>query len=522
MFYQMKTGLVATILIVAGILLFRMCLRPEFRRMIDVNLVAVVLATLATAFLVPSAPLTLLLYTVIVVAGSRGDPQAAARLALVMLPLVPLTSYTIGGFGPIQSVLTMSVSMMLGLGVLIVGLAKGQFRLDRLSQGLPLLIIITFIAFVLIYIVLLNRGFSATTYMRGVVSGVLSTILLIVMIATFLFRSEDSRRFIIQMAAVGVGMAFIAIFERIDHWLLFDGVDRIKGGIEGISQYTKARGGGLRSSGPFGEPISFSIYLGVVLLIVVALYRQLRSVPVQYGIAAFVMFGLLMTQSRTGLVAAYVGVTLVLLYQRRWGLGSLALGFGAVVGIALSAGALDYFKNPDGSEISTSDYRKMLLSEVLRQLQGNFLLGDNQIVASGRLDMLIQGEGIVDFVNSYLMYLTFGGLVSLGALLAFMSLSFLACLKLRHSHRSMPELAPVTATSFGVIGAIAVAFVFTAPIDRNPVWLYVAAAVAIAAIGRFRREQTLRRRAMVEAVDQSEAEELADLIEGRRPAMARR
>ncbi|RVT94868.1 hypothetical protein [Sphingomonas crocodyli] len=224
----------------------------------------------------------------------------------------------------------------------------------------------------------------------------------------------------LRWLVIGAAMAgVVCLFETIRSWPLYSGLYAIKR-ANNLVQYNDMmllRAGVLRSSGPFVHPLVGSVVFGMagVAAAGLAALRGLRWPIVLLGAA--IVIGMLVTVSRSGLVALVVGLIALLALRGRplTALGFLGLG---LAGFFL----LQFISGSDGS--STAAYRFTMLSGIPATLGSRLILGYREAIGLGLLDAFMQGQGLVDLVNVYLAIAVVGGLVSLLPYVVFLFSSF--------------------------------------------------------------------------------------------------
>ena len=142
-----------------------------------------------------------------------------------------------------------------------------------------------------------------------------------------------------------------------------------------------------------------------------------------------------------------------------------ALTVPALVAGALTYGALTFGKG--GSSVDGSvDYRAQLWQRGLEEFRERPLLGDSYRDVVARMPDLIQGEGMVDFVNSYLYFALLVGLLGLVMFILFLGVpSVRIWLARRKLAQGRLEL-DVAAFCFGALVSAAVMFALTSFIPR--------------------------------------------------------
>lgn len=233
----------------------------------------------------------------------------------------------------------------------------------------------------------LSRGVRNNNDFQGVLSGVLLGALLISM---------------------------LALFEVVRNWRLYSAsISEL--GINYTPQGYKMRGPFLRP----GASLLDSIVLGLVVVIAMGVLLYLKNTLVkktQIAILWFLlMVGLLASLARAPWVAA---VLLFFVYviqgDRVVGLLLKMIGAFSALMIALSifpAGRviIDLLPFFGKSEQGSIEYRENWFSVAAPLIERNFWFGDLRVLEAPEIQVMRQGEGIIDLVNMFLSVLLFYG-----------------------------------------------------------------------------------------------------------------
>jgi len=210
-------------------------------------------------------------------------------------------------------------------------------------------------------------------------------------------------------------LALIATFEAPRHWLLYDTMPQgIGADPETSSGYAKQRGGLVRSRASFAESTSLSLFLGLAVVIAVALRKQIGSKLTFFAVLVLLSSGVFFTLARIGYIVIIAGLVACMVQERRWGgLFKLVLAV-PICGAALLA--LSHVIPTLAASMGTGedaagsvDYRSELLSRGLALARENWITGLSMTDIYDNLESLRQGEGIIDLVNQPLTILMRGG-----------------------------------------------------------------------------------------------------------------
>ncbi|TZG28017.1 hypothetical protein [Sphingomonas montanisoli] len=240
----------------------------------------------------------------------------------------------------------------------------------------------------------------------------------------------------LRWLVIGSAMAgAVCLFETLRSWPLYSGLYAIKraGNIIQYNDMMLLRAGVMRSSGPFVHPLVGSVVFGMAGVAAAGLValRGMRWPILLLGAA--IVIGMLVTVSRSGLVALVVGVIALMALRGRplTALSAMILGLGGFF-------LLQFISGSDGS--STAAYRLYILGGIPATLGSKLILGYREAIGLGLLDAFMQGQGLVDLVNIYLAIAVVGGLVSLLPYIAFLLSSFTQYRALRRTGPAREQL----------------------------------------------------------------------------------
>ena len=219
-------------------------------------------------------------------------------------------------------------------------------------------------------------------------------------------------------------MALIAVAEYVRHWLLYSALIDAMGVPWSMSGYL-SRGGALRASVTTGQAIA----LGYVMSVAIGLFLFVQGYvqrPLHRAMGALLLAaGLFAPLSR----GPWIGVVVIVVVF-------IAMGKGAIRRLALLGAAgmlalplltvvpggdkvldlLPYIGNIEKENIT---YRERLMDNSWIVIQRNPLFGSFDFRNTPEMQSMIQGEGIIDIVNTYINLALRVGLVGLGLFVAF-------------------------------------------------------------------------------------------------------
>ena len=444
-------------MIAVGYAIFFTCLKRSLRREIGFKPVIIFAGLAAACFLAPNLWVLHLIFFCWVPLLARTREQVGMLLMLALLATPPLTLDLNIGSIPIFG-LTAQGSLALGAFVAMGALPGKNARLPALAD-LPALLIL------ILLVVVGARDTSLTNWLRQTAFIAVSWALPYYVITRTLPSPESIHRACIRLAAAAAMLAAIVLYERHSFWPLYAVLNDKYGIIRGpLELVVKIREGLLRAEGPMGEATAMGFILVIGLAAVLVSRRAFRSHTAYMAILALVGLGLLAPQSRGGWLGAAVAVLAFGAYQLRGRSAAVfplvAVGAGAVAYGALNYGARG--QTVDGSV----EYRTRLWQRGLEEFQERPWLGDSYQDLVKQMSDLIQGEGIVDFVNSYLYFALLVGSLGLVMFILFLGVpSVRVWLARRKLAQGIIEL-DVCAFCFGVLSSAAVMFALTSFLPR--------------------------------------------------------
>jgi O-antigen ligase len=166
--------------------------------------------------------------------------------------------------------------------------------------------------------------------------------------------------------------------------------------------------------GPMFQTLAFAYYISMAMVTCFFFWKKgiLRFIP-----AAILMLlyscALMFTDSKGGILAVMVGVLVVYYVDLHKSFKFLA----AVAGVIIASVASSYLFTSDLSKADDSDgsfsYRYQLFLNSFDAISENPIFGSSNFAANQLLQGSIQGEGIVDVVNLYLLVALKYGFVGL-------------------------------------------------------------------------------------------------------------
>ncbi len=265
---------------------------------------------------------------------------------------------------------------------------------------------------------LLNlQGASFTNGMRMAFYQMIDGLLPYYVISRGLRQIEDVRALFAALLLGALLLSALAIFEVARDWRLYSASIRDLG-IHHEDSY-KMRGPFLRP----GAAVLDSIVLGTVIVLAMGALIYLKDLVSNrfYVVLAWILLssGLLASLSRAPWLAAILLFLMFNIQQRKAvrSLGKLAfvIAFVFIVFSMFPAGKviIDLIPYVGGAEQGSIDYRANWFAAAQPLIERNFWFGDIRAMAAPELEVMRNGEGIIDLVNTFLSVLLHYGAIGL-------------------------------------------------------------------------------------------------------------
>lgn len=367
------------------------------------------------SFLAPNFWLYALAAILVLLAAVRRESNPVA-LFLFLLFAVPAGSVFVPGFGLINQFLSLNHVRVTELVLLLPTLAaaRGKRSPERRQARLADLLVV---AYCILITLLSLRETSFTNTLRQGVYAFLDIGLPYFAASRTLNSIKAIRECLLGTVLATFLLSVVAVFEYVRHWLLYLAVVRHLGLQWGYGYLD--RGGSLRASGSVGHAIVLGYVVAVALGFFLGIQKNLKA-PLQ-RLAGFGLLagGLLASLSRGPWLGAAMLPCIYLLtgtkaVRRIAGFGVVAF-LGLLVLSVLPGGAriLDLVPFVGSVEGETIDYRQQLIDNAMVVIMGHPILGSSDYLNTPEMQQMIQGQGIIDVVNSYIGIALESGIVGL-------------------------------------------------------------------------------------------------------------
>ncbi len=400
---------------VGALLLSRFLTKKEF----PFQWFALSVIVTSTAFIVPSflgLVGILIIYHVKVLPPSHQKNKRVIYYFL-FLPLIPEFLRFVIPFPGINFLTEISYPQVVTLIVLLPNLLnKGASKLHvrKAAADIPVIL------FTAVLCMLSFRNPSMTAALRKSFVHIVDIIIPYFAISRSVESSEDFEEIMKVIFYTGFIIACIGILEQIKRWTFYPPLATFLNlDFEIIYGGQEIRSGLLRIKSTMGETIPLGYYLmipvGALLHLVKS--KNIKMIP---GLIFFLILGVSVyfTQSRAGMLGFIMLISLYFFFVTkiqavRFAMVALALIIGTstlMLSQSVSTESLD--------EYGTFDYRVALIQQSILVIENNFLFGSSDFMEADELQQLIQGQGIIDIVNTYVSVALYSGMVGLSLFVA--------------------------------------------------------------------------------------------------------
>jgi len=375
------------------------------------------LAVTAAGFLVPNFWAMLFVVALLVVVMGRAEPLRPALYLLLLFALPPV-GMRLPGFAGIDNFLEFTPPFILTALILAPALFNRK-RMKKLAPGGSLTDVF-FFSYVALNCVLLFRDTTVTHGLRNAITFFMFSAPVYLVLSRWPRDLADIRIITLALVIPLFALAGIGIVEFGLRWHFYNDATLLWGADTG--RYEQ-RSGFLRAFGSVLGPIAFGYFIMVAMTLSLPLMSSAaKPLAVRFGLLAC-CGGLIVTLSRGPWIGAALSVAAFVMTGRKALTRSIMLGFVGVLGLiglaATPGGARIIALLPiiGGEASDTISYRARLAETGWQVVMENPLFGMKGIHKAESMQELIQGQGIIDLVNSYLTIALQSGLVGLALFL---------------------------------------------------------------------------------------------------------
>lgn len=358
----------------------------------------------------------------------HASARESNKVALFFLALmvIPATGAQIPGMGLINYFFELNHVRLLELVILLPAFLRLRQQGDRLPFG-RLATDKLLALFLLLVTLLALRHTTFTDMLRNGFYLFLDVFLPYFVISRSVKDVRGFRESLAGFVLAALVLALVCVFEALRHWHLYRGVMDVLGvPLDTLSQLV--RNGILRAMGTAGHPIVAGYVMAVALAFLLFLKSAIPGKPSRRAGLALLAAGLAAPLSRGPWLGAAVMFVVFLATgpqaMRRLALLALA-GAAALPLIAVLPGGhevIDLLPFIGSVEKGSIDYRAQLIDSTYAVILRNPWFGAVDFALAPEMQAMIQGQGIIDVVNSYLLVSLQYGFIGLGLFVGFFAL----------------------------------------------------------------------------------------------------
>lgn len=476
-----KTAFFLTILTAIALAVFYCCLGPSMRRTLQYRPAIVAVAMPLVAWGAPSVWLlhATMLLLVPFLARRPGEVAPLYLFSLLLLPgldqSISIGSLKLFDFGVHDA---LAIGAMIRLLPFAEGRLRGILRLDLPVLTLVLLLAIAF-----------ARDTSVTHFFRLTIDMALDYAVPYFIVSRSVRSFEDIRLCMVWLACGAAIISVVLLYEARTSWPMYNSLYERYGVPELL--LVKTRGGVLRAAGPFLESTAMAMVLTLCFLAAWLSHSAFRSKRHHLCVLLLLLAGLVAPQSRGAWLGLLIGMLATDLYRGRYRLVIWRLMLvGAAGGILLSLAHINPYLSETmglaGGSVDTVEYRERLLQRGIEEFRDSPITGHSWPEIQIRMEDMRQGEGIIDFVNSYVFVALISGAIGLAIFVgAFIGVGGLLWLRRPTLRRVAAADGPVTFVFAALVSAMAM-LAFTSFGGRSAVFLFLFLAFAAAIHGHRR------------------------------------
>jgi O-antigen ligase len=464
----------------------------DFTRRRNLWFVLTLLVFVSHSFWVYSAVAAVIL----TVAGKRERNPIA--LFFFLLFLVPPASAQIPGLGVINYFFDLNHIRLLSLCVLLPAFFVLRRRADTLAFGRtwPDKLLA---ANILLASLLLLRETTPTDTLRQALYMFIEVFLPYYVASRALKNLSDFKDALLAFVLAAMVLSIIGLFEFARSWLLYSALIDALGMQWEMSGYL-SRGGSLRASATTGQAIALGFVISTAIGFYMYLQENVRS-KFQRRLGALLLAGgLFAPLSRGPWIGAAVMIATFIATGRSAVKRLILLALAGVLALPLLAvvpggqKVLDLLPFFGTIEVENITYRQRLFDNAMIVIQRNPLFGAFDFRNTPEMQSMIQGQGIIDIVNTYINVALQVGLIGLTLFVAFFVTVLLGLRKAMRSFSDKnDETRRLGRALFATLAGILVTIVTVSSITVIPVVYWSVAGLGVAYVQMVRKlKQTSR------------------------------
>lgn len=455
--------------------------RPEFIGKEELKLwIKVWYLIISIAFITHHLWLTYFL--VIMVFRTFVPPASSQKIIYYMLLLcaLPLMRVEIPGLAGIRYIIKISYLMFLTLSLLLPVLLDNSLKKNKKKLSTDTYVFI----YVLILIALNFRDNTITNALRSSVVKILDIYVPYAVISRYITTKEQLNKLLYALFVGLAPIALLGIFEAVKHWHVYDQLSGMMTGTPPRKNRYDVRAGFLRATTVAAGPIVF----GYMMIINIGLLLYLQSY-MSKKYARLLMVGLSVALICSFARGTWIGCIFMVIMYTLTAPGAITklikmtvIGVGSIVLLSFTEFGkkfIDLLPIIGNTRSDTIEYREKLMEISVIVFKKSPWFGSPNFRDDPLLEVMRQGQGIIDIVNSYVQIgLSSGGMGLLFFLLIFFSLIFGCYMMTRKLPKEEFELIQMGRVLFGILTAACMTIVTVSSIDYVPIFYWTLTGVA--------------------------------------------
>lgn len=455
----------------------------QYNRLFASYLLVACAAFLSTSVWMYFAALAAIL-TMTVLLRPGVQPHHLATAWGVLMAAVPAASVMLPGFGGINNLFELSHPVVLTLLLLVPAWLKLTARPGTLGFGrMPSDWCV--LGYLLLQVAL-QVGASNLTGLLRTAWVLMLEIWLPYWVLSRTFESmEQLVRFAVAVVLSGCVAAAVGMVEVMRTWPLYDAVERHWGLNWGLSGFLM-REGMFRARASLGHSLAMGFTMIVMVGLLMVTFRHMLSKPIARLAMLVLLGGLVATLARGAWVGAAATLVLALIVSQRAGelaggalAGGLALTL-VVVTVPAAREILDFLPFVGTVDTGSVTYRQALFDVALGLFVQSPWLGVPNYLAY--MEVMRQGDGIIDLVNVYVSVGLASGLVGLTLYVGGFATVAVGLLRIWRDERQSEDLRRAAALLVATLGGMMVMLGTTSLVSIIGLQTYVVLALGVTCI----------------------------------------
>ena len=366
------------------------------------------------------------LYIIVVIVAIQitlKQDKKPVALYFFLLFVLPPISQKIGAFGMLEYLFVISSSRMLELAILLPAFLALMVQRDKLPYGRTISDRLLLI-YILLIVLFRMRDSSFTDALRQALYTGTDVFLPYYVISRSLSNLKQFKEVITTFVIAAILLSGIAVYEYASSQLLYSHLGNVLGANIDMSSVLM-RGESLRALVTSGQPIALGFVLMVALGFFLYLQQDITQAYRRNLLLVMLAGGLFAALSRGPWVgmAVFLFVFTLLRSHARKNLAILVVGSLLSFALALTLPGgnklielLPFVGKTDNFNV---EYRERLLDNSLIVIGRNPLFGSGDYRNTSEMASMVQGQGIIDIVNSYIGIALEYGLIGLSIFMVF-------------------------------------------------------------------------------------------------------